>query len=305
MCKHDGGHCACDACSLHCPVCAEDFCADHGIANCHVDGQPACEEHARVCQSCRLAHCSLHEGLCAEGDHPACSACLEACGSCGRVVCNRHAQQSVPHAPKGSRRLCTACVRYCEGGTNEPVGVDEVTQCASCSKSVCTAHQAVCVVDGHVHCSRHLHRTDASRRLVCGEHRVSCAEEPAAIFASDEVAGCPVCGNDVCAQHRAACAYCGRQVCTADLAQPSRHCATCAQLVAVADPPEEVVTAARAVTGRAPKASRAWRIARDRSHFVVELDLGLTRKTVFTLRHGDTVPDRIVRHSVLGSKRRR
>ena len=305
VCKHDGGHCACDACSLHCPVCAEDFCADHGIANCHVDGQPACEEHARVCQSCRLAHCSLHEGLCAEGDHPACSTCLEACGSCRRVVCNRHAQQSVPHAPKGSRRLCTACVRYCEGGTNEPVGVDEVTQCASCSKSVCTAHQAVCVVDGHVHCSRHLHRTDASRRLVCGEHRVSCAEEPAAIFASDEVAGCPVCGNDVCAQHRAACAYCGRQVCTADLAQPSRHCATCAQLVAVADPPEEVVTAARAVTGRTRNVSRAWRIARDRSHFVVELDLGLTRKTVFTLRHGDTVPDRIVRHSVLGSKRRR
>ena len=307
VCKHEGGHCACDACSLRCSVCAEDFCADHGIANCRVDDQPACEEHARVCQSCRMANCSTHEGLCAEGDHPACSACLEACGSCGRVVCNRHAQQSRPDAPRGSRRLCTACVRYCEGGSNEPVGVDEVTECASCSKSVCTAHQAVCVVDGHVHCSRHLHRTDGSRRLVCGEHRASCAEEPAAIFASDEVAGCPVCGKDVCAQHRAACAYCGRQVCTADLAQPSRRCATCAQLVAVADPPEQVVTAARAVTGGggAPKASRAWRIARDRSHFVVELDLGLTRKTVFTLRHGDTVPDRIVKHSVLGSKRRR
>src|SRR2546422_6369909 len=98
------------------------------------------------------------------------------------------------------------------GGTNEPVGVDEVTQCASCSKSVCTAHQAVCVVDGHVHCSRHLHHTDTSRRQVCGEHRAACAEEPAAIFASDEVAGCPVCGQDVCAQHRAACAYCRRQV---------------------------------------------------------------------------------------------
>jgi len=305
VCRHEEGHCACDACSTRCSVCAEDFCADHGIARCRVDEQPACEEHARVCQSCRMEHCSTHAGVCAEGDHPACSACLEACGSCGRLVCNRHAQQSRPDAPKGSRRLCTACVRYCEGGTNEPVGVDEVTQCASCSKSVCTAHQAVCVVDGHVHCSRHLHRTDASRRLVCGEHRAACAEEPAAVFASDEVEACPVCGKGACAQHRAACAYCGRQVCTADLAQPSRRCATCAQLVAVADPPEEVVTAARAVTGRAPKASRAWRIARDRSHFVVELDLGLTRKTVFTLRHGDTVPDRIVRHSVLGSKRRR
>jgi hypothetical protein len=307
VCRHEGGHCACDTCSLRCSVCAEDFCADHGIASCRIDDQPACEEHARVCPSCRMKHCSTHAGVCAEGDHPACSACLEACGSCGRLVCNRHAQQSRPDAPKGSRRLCSACVRYCEGGTNEPVGVDEVTECASCSKSVCTAHQAVCVVDGQVHCSRHLHRTDASRRLVCGEHRASCAEEPAAIFASDEVSGCPVCGKDVCAQHRAACAYCGRQVCTADLAQPSRRCATCAQLVAVADPPEQVVTAARALTGGGggPKASRGWRIARDRSHFVVELDLGLTRKTVFTLRHGDTVPDRIVRHSVLGSKRRR
>ncbi|HEY3220674.1 MAG TPA: hypothetical protein VGJ80_08080, partial [Gemmatimonadales bacterium] len=305
VCQHERGHCACDACSLRCSVCAEDFCADHGIASCRVDEQPACEEHSRVCPSCRMEHCSTHEGLCAEGDHPVCSACLESCGSCGRVVCNRHAQQSVPDAPKGSRRLCAACVRYCEGGTNEPVGVDEVTQCASCNKSVCTVHQAVCMVDEQVHCSRHLHRTDASRRQVCGDHRASCAQEPAAIFASDEVAGCPVCGKDVCAQHRAVCAYCERQVCTADLAQPSRQCATCAQLVAVADPPDEVVTAARAVTGRAPKASRAWRIARDRSHFVVELDLGFTRKTVFTLRHGDTVPDRIVRHSVLGSKRRR
>jgi hypothetical protein len=307
VCRHEEGHCACDACSTRCSVCAEDFCADHGMARCRVDEQPACEEHARVCQSCRMQHCSTHEGVCAEGDHDACSACLEACGSCGRVVCNRHAQQSRPDAPKGSRRLCTACVRYCEGGTNEPVGVDEVVQCASCSKSVCTVHQAVCVVDGQVHCSRHLHRTDASRRLICGEHRADCAEEPAAIFASDEVEACPVCGKRACAQHRAACAYCGRQVCTADWARQSRRCSTCAQLAATAEPPAEVVTAARAVTGRggAPKASRPWRIARDHSHYVVELDLGMTRKTVFTLRHGDTVPDRIVRHSVLGSKRRR
>ena len=308
VCRHEGGHCACDTCSMRCSVCAEDFCADHGIARCRVDEQPACEEHARVCQSCRMEHCSTHEGVCTETDHSACSACLEACGSCGRLVCNRHAQQSRPDAPKGSRRLCTACVRYCEGGTNEPVGVDEVTQCASCSKSVCTAHQAVCVVDGQVHCSRHLHRTDASRRLVCGEHRAACGEEPAAIFAADEVEACPVCGKDACAQHRAACGNCGRQVCTTDLAQqsPPRRCATCTQLAAIADPPQEVVTAARGLTGRsgAPKASRAWRIARDRSHVVVELDLGWRRRTVFTLRHGDTVPESVVTHSLAGSKRR-
>src|SRR5213079_1651868 len=230
---------------------------DHGIAQCRVDEQPACDEHVRVCPSCRLQHCTAHEGVCAEDGHTACSACLAPCGSCGRVVCNRHAEQSGADAPKGSRRLCTACLKYCEGGTNEPVGADEVTQCASCSKSVCTAHQAVCVKDG-------------------------------------------------CAQRRAACRYCRRHVCTADLEQPSRRCATCAQLATIAEPPEHVVTAARAVTGAgAPRASRAWRIARDKSHLVVELDLGFRRKAVFTVRHGDQVPDSVVRHSLLGSKRRK
>src|SRR5439155_1674173 len=160
ICRHD--HCGCGACSSRCSVCEEDFCADHGIARCRVDEQPACEGHARVCQSCRMAHCSVHEGACAEGGHMACSECLAACGSCGRIVCNRHAEQSHADAPKGSRRLCSECLRYCEGGTNEPVGVDEVTQCASCGNSVCTAHQAVCAVDGQVHCSQHLRRTDQS-----------------------------------------------------------------------------------------------------------------------------------------------
>jgi len=304
ICRHD--HCGCEACSSRCSVCVEDFCSDHGIAQCRVDEQPACDEHVRVCPSCRLQHCTAHEGVCAEDGHTACSACLAPCGSCGRVVCNRHAEQSGADAPKGSRRLCTACLKYCEGGTNEPVGADEVTQCASCSKSVCTAHQAVCVVDGQVHCSRHLRRTDTSRRLVCGRHRAGCVEEAMTLFASDEVEQCPVCGKDACAQHRAACGYCGRHVCTADLEQPSRRCATCAQLATIADPPEHVVTAARAVMGGgAPRASRAWRIARDKSHLVVELDLGFRRKAVFTVRHGDQVPDSVVRHSLLGSKRRK
>jgi len=304
ICRHD--HCACEACSHRCSVCAEDFCADHGIAECRVDAQPACEDHVRLCPSCRLQHCTAHEGVCAEGEgHTACSACLAPCGSCGRVVCNRHAEQSHAEAPKGSRRLCAACLRYCEGGTNEPVGVDEVTQCASCGKSVCTAHQAVCAVDGQVHCSQHLRRTDKSRRLVCGRHRAACAEEAMAVFASDEVEECPVCGKDACALHRAACGYCGRRVCTADLSRESRRCATCAQLAAVSDPPKEVVTAALAATGGGPKSSRAWRMARDRSHLVVEVDLGLRRKAVFTVRHGDTVPDSVVKHSLLGSKRRK
>jgi len=303
ICRHD--HCACEACAHRCSVCAEDFCADHGIAQCRVDGQPACDEHVRVCPSCRLEHCTAHEGVCAEDGHKACSACLAPCGSCGRVVCNRHAEQSHAEAPKGSRRLCAACLKYCEGGTNEPVGVDEVTLCASCGRSVCTAHQAVCVVDGQVHCSPHLRRTDKSRRLVCARHRAACAHEPATLFASDEVGTCPICGKGVCESHRAACAHCGRSVCTADLSVQSRRCATCVQLVAVSDLPHAVVAAVLAATGSRPKPSRRWRWARDRSHVVVELDLGWKQTAVVTLRQGDNVPDGVVRHSPFRLKRRK
>ena len=293
------GHCICEACSMRCSVCQSDFCADHGIAHCRVDEQPACEQHARVCQSCRMAHCSTHEGMCAEGEHSACSACLEPCGSCGRIVCNRHAEQSRADAPKGSRRLCAACVRHCEGGTNEPVGMDEVVQCASCGRSVCTAHQAMCAVDGQVQCSRHLRRADGSGRLVCERHRATCVAEPEAVFAWDEVSSCPVCGKDACARHQAACGYCGRQVCTADLVAQSRRCATCERLE-TAEPPAEVVAAALAAATRSkergPGGKRSWRMARDRTHVVLELNLGWRRRTVITLRHGASKPDRVVTH---------
>lgn len=364
VCRH--GHCGCEACSSRCSVCAEHFCEAHGIAECRVDAQPACEVHVRVCPSCRLEHCTAHEGACAEDGHTACSACLAPCASCGRVVCNRHAERTHADAPKGSRRVCAACLRYCEGGTNEPVGADEVTQCASCGKSVCTTHQDVCVVDEQVHCSQHLRRTDKSRRLVCGRHRAGCALEPVAIFASDEVGACascgkvvctehsaecvedglrhcvihleqlqdangsygcaehrkqchvdgaafslagvsecPICDKGACARHRGTCAYCGRQVCTVDLSRESRRCVTCGQLVTVSEPPAEVLTAALAATGGRPQSSRRWRMARDRSHLVVEVDLGLRRKAVFTVPHGDTVPATVVKHSLIGSKRRK
>lgn len=364
VCRH--GHCGCEACSSRCSVCAEGFCEEHGLAECRVDAQPACEEHVRVCPSCRLEHCTAHEGACAEDGHGACTACLAPCASCDRVVCNRHAERTHADAPKGTRRVCAPCLRHCEGGTNEPVGMDEVTQCASCGKSVCTTHQAVCVVDGQVHCSQHLRRTDQSRRLVCARHRAGCALEPVAIFASDEVGACascgkvvctehsadcvedglrhcithleqlqdtnrsygcaehrkqchvdgatfslagvsecPICDKGACARHRGTCAYCGRQVCATDLSRESRRCVTCAQLVAVSDPPAEVVTAALAATGGRPQSSRRWRMARDRSHLVVEVDLGLRRKAVFTMRHGDSVPATVVKHSLIGSKRRK
>lgn len=303
ICRHD--HASCEACSARCSVCAEDFCADHGIAQCRVDGQPVCDEHVRVCPSCRLEHCTAHSGVCAEDGHEACSSCLATCASCGRVVCNRHAEHSHAEAPKGSRRLCTACVRHCEGGTNEAVGLDEVSECATCGKPVCTAHGAECTVDGLVHCSQHLRRADKSERVVCARHRATCNEEPTALFASDEVEECPVCGKHSCARHRAACSHCGRQVCTSDLRRESGHCATCAQLAATSEPPQEVVTAVRTATGGAARESRRLRVARDRSHLVVEVDLGLRRRAVVTLRHGRHEPESVVKHSLLAAIRRK
>jgi hypothetical protein len=248
--------------------------------------------------------------------------------------------------------------------------MDEVTQCATCEQAVCTAHQAVCAVDGQAHCSRHLRRTDASRRLLCAKHWDACTYEAAIVFASDEVepcascgrhvcanhsaecvvdglrhctvhlapmmdangsyacekhckhchvdgkafsltgvSVCPVCGEDACVQHRGACAYCGRLVCTTDLGKLEttggrRRCATCANLAA-GDVPAGVVAAAVAAAGGDRKASRAVRVARDHSHSVVELDLGLSRKTVVAVRHGDLVADSVVKHSLLGSKTQR
>jgi hypothetical protein len=188
------------------------------LVACHIDGAPACAEHSRKCRSCQQPHCSAHEGTCDESGHPACTKCLVACAHCGRLVCDRHAKQSHVNAPKGSRRLCSNCVRTCEGGTGEVVGPDEVTGCASCDRVVCERHQARCDVDKQVHCSSHLRRADRSRRLVCERDRATCIHEPNAILASDEVVLCATCGGSTCPTHSAACVVDGLRHCSSHLA---------------------------------------------------------------------------------------
>jgi len=212
VCKAD--HVACANCARTCGVCSEVFCWDHGIAACHVDGRPTCQDHARTCTSCREPYCTGHEERCTDGDHPVCTACMDDCAICGRRVCRSHATVTTATAPHGARHLCHDCVRYCEGGTNEPVGCDEVTRCASCDHWVCNAHRATCAVDGHVHCSKHLRRTDGSRRLACESHRAVCALERGAILASDEVVPCAECGRSACTSHSHTCCEDGRVFCT-------------------------------------------------------------------------------------------
>jgi hypothetical protein len=219
----------------------------------------------------------------------------------GQVHCSQHLRRT-----DTSRRL--VCGKHRAGCVLEPVAIfasDEVGACASCGKLVCVGHSAECAEDGLRHCVTHLEPLhDASGSFGCAQHHKTCHVD-GRTFSLRGVEECPVCGKEACAGHRAVCGHCGRQVCAADLERQSRRCATCAHLAVIADPPEEVVTAARAVTGGPAKPSRAWRMARDRSHLVVEVDLGLRRRAVFTLRHGESVPDSVVKHSLLGSKRRK
>ena len=211
VCK--SGHVACDRCAYTCGVCNEDFCWDHGIAACHVDGHPTCTEHARTCLSCHEPYCTAHEATCSEGDHPACSECVKACAICSRAICDEHATLTALSAPRGQRRLCAQCLTQCEGGRSEHVGVDEVTRCVTCAKSVCEHHRSTCAVDQSVHCSTHLRRTDVSRRLVCDKHRDQCAFDPGAVFASDEVAACTSCGVHGCSRHAHPCVDDGHVYC--------------------------------------------------------------------------------------------
>lgn len=363
VCRRD--HAGCDACASTCTVCGTGCCREHGLAECHVDGRAACEEHSRTCISCRRLHCSAHQGTCVDGEHPACTSCLAACAHCERLICEEHATPTHQSAPLGVRRLCRECVRHCEGGWGEVVGPDEVTRCASCERVVCEQHQTTCAVDHQVHCSSHMRRTDRSRRLVCTNDRATCTYEPNANFAVDEVGPCascgamaceqhtgvcatdgqrhcekhlvelrdrrgeracgahhtvchvdrvafsltgteecPVCGRRACAQHRGSCDNCGRLVCASDFdAAARRRCTTCRQLAPLTDPEDRVLRAAAVAQAGGEKRPKSWRAARDASHLVVELDLGWTRRLVFTVRHGDDRPDGGMTHSMLGHRR--
>jgi hypothetical protein len=268
-------------------------------------------------------------------------------------------------SPRGARRLCRDCTVYCEGGRSEPVGRDEVERCASCERSVCSIHRAVCVVDQQVHCSTHLRRLDRSRRLVCATHRATCAYEPDAILTSDEVGSCVTCGAAACDQHAAACVEdggrhcrthlstlkdrpgafaceahrtvchvddvafsltgtsmcpvcqrracaghtkkcgnCGRSVCATDWQGGANRCATCDQLRAWNDPSDSALAAVIEVRGERPTA-KEWRVARDATHLVIEITHRWTRRTVLSVRHGDNRAEHVMRHSALGSSRKR
>jgi hypothetical protein len=298
------GEVACDSCARECSVCGEGFRSGEETAVCHVDDAPACADHARTCSSCGRQHCTAHEGSCAQGPHPACANCLASCAHCGQTVCASHAVATADDAPMGSRRLCAQCVVHCEGRRSEPIGRDEATKCATCDRFVCEKHQAMCDIDGKVHCSTHLARTDQSRRLVCEADRSTCAHESDSIFAADEVIACPVCARSACRAHVQECTNCGRQVCAGEWEQASSRCATCRQLAPYPTPTAaELAAGTEAGEGRAPEPKK-WRAARDATHLVVEMSQGWRRRTVFTVRSAENRAATVMVHTARGSKRK-
>jgi hypothetical protein len=237
-----------------------------------------------------------------------CVAHQAVCAVDGEAHCSRHLRRA-----DGSRRL--VCGKHWGACAYEEATLfasDEVAPCTSCGKHVCANHSAECVVDGQRHCTVHLApMVDADGAHACEEHSRRCRVD-GKVFSLTGVSVCPVCGEDACAQHRAACAHCGRLVCTTDLETVEatggrRRCATCSKLAAGRDVPDAVIAAAVAAAGAGAggdrRGSRGLRIARDHSHSVVELDLGFSRKTVVAVRHEDMVADSVVKHSLLGSKR--
>jgi hypothetical protein len=303
VCRDD--RVACQACAHECSVCGDGFRASDGTAACHVDDAPACAEHARTCSSCARQHCTAHEGECAEGEHRVCVSCLAPCARCGRAVCASHATASADEAPLGVRRLCPRCVVHCEGRRSEPVGRDEAAECATCQRFVCEKHQATCDVDGNVHCSTHLARTDQSRRLVCEADRSACAHEPEAVFAADEVEACPVCARQACPTHVRECTSCGRKVCIGEWEAATSRCATCRRLEPYPNPSAPELAAASDAAGGAAPGPRKWRAARDATHLVVEMAQGWKRRIVFTVRDGQQRAETVMSHARGKSTRRR
>jgi hypothetical protein len=358
------GHAACLECSDHCSICGEGVCRSHGLASCAVAQHPVCADHVRTCPSCGVVHCTQHSKHCIASDHEMCPTCAVACGRCGKELCQTHATSTGTSAPRGARWLCAGCTVLCEGGTNEPVGLDEVVRCCSCERHICEIHRVACAVDGQPHCSRHLRRSDRSGRLACESHRAACADEPGSVLATDEVVACatcshlvcethggacdadgarhcgrhlspladrpqargceqhrttchvdnvvfsvagtrqcPVCGKATCEAHRLVCKFCARQVCIRDVEEG--RCSTCHRLEETSDPADDLVQAALVANGGEPAKAKSWRTARDATTTVVELDLGWTRRLVFTLPHGELRPKTVLHHSATGTRRLR
>lgn len=298
-----GAHEICNGCAVSCGRCGVALCRSHAVET----GEDAPRGRRHLCQGCTV--------LCeAAGNEPVGLDEVVRCASCERHICETHratcAIDGTSHCSRHLRRsdrsgrlVCETHRATCADEPHSLLASDEVMPCATCGRVACALHSAVCDADGASHCVSHLRPlADRPERMGCEAHRNICHVDGVA-FSITGTRECPVCAKHACAGHRGTCRHCARQVCANDL--DGGRCATCASLMEVADPPDDLILAAIAANGGEPPKVKKWRMASDASGAVAELELGWTRRLVFSVIRGETRPKTVMEHGLLASKRTR
>lgn len=299
--EHQGtcseGHHACVECLVPCAVCSRLTCRKHRmdtVADAPLGTRPLCSDCVVYCEGATSEPVGVDEAT--------------PCGTCGRHICQRHQVQCVvdhrPHcsshlrrADRSRRFFCEAHEARCDDEPELLFASDEVHPCVDCGRGSCNRHGAACYGDDRWHCLTHLERlTDLPDAWGCAAHRTTCHVDGRA-FSASGTAPCEICGRLACRTHRTACAWCGGDVCTQDMS--GGRCTTCDSLRPTTDPPDAVVAAAASIADR-PRV-RQWYLARDGGRYVVQLDLGWTRRVVLSVPHGSATTTRVVKHSLFGS----
>lgn len=290
-------HYACVECLVPCAACGRLICGKHRVdtvAEAPLGTRALCSDCVVYCEGATSEPVGRDEAT--------------PCATCGRHICQRHQVLCVvdqkPHcsshlrrADRSRRFFCEAHEAHCDDEPDLVFASDEVHTCVECGRGSCNRHGAPCHGDDRWHCLAHLERlTDLPDAWGCAVHRTICHVDGRA-FSAEGTAPCEICGRLACRTHRASCSWCGADVCRTD--KTGDRCVTCSGLLPTVDPPDAVVTAAAGIIDR-PRV-RQWHLARDGGRYVVQLDLGWTRRMVLTVPHGSATATRVVRHSIFGS----
>jgi hypothetical protein len=295
----DGGHITCLDCIVRCGLCERPVCRKHRTTT-HVESPRG----PRVlCYQC-IVPCEGSPSELVGRDEAV------RCGTCDRYICERHQVACVvdgsPHCSKHLRRadrsrrfICENHVARCDHEAKEVVhAADEVRACVECARASCDHHGAPCHGDQRWHCREHLETiADVSGAFACAQHRTVCHIDGKA-FSLTGTTPCVVCAKPSCGKHIVRCEWCGGRACTNDMR--SGRCVTCMSLKEADDLPNDVIAALAGMSGDARPKRRL--VARDGTRFVVQLELGWTRKLVVSMPYGAARPNRVVRHSFLGSE---
>ncbi len=147
------GSLACPACTAHCAVCEREMMGPDARAAfaCAVTGEPVCDEHAAVCETCRVRIRSDRALRC-EAGCTVCPACARTCPDCSQdtIWCPEHV-----HTNALGQSVCPSHVFFCHA-CRDPHPLSRVMPCASCGVTLCPACAATCAGCGRAFCPEHL-----------------------------------------------------------------------------------------------------------------------------------------------------